>query len=171
MTGLCNTLYPLSLSRALVRCFPYLKISSSFQLGWQVRAKNSFRSSTPQLSLARGRKPGFCLPVFEKSVNPEARGVSAKKWPGLWAKQIAQPARNVPLLFGASQKSLRPGLTFIPSLPVPADLKKEKLRATQKSFHSVYRSVHGGMSLCICFKILPLRGKGRGGGDRREINE
>lgn len=60
-------------------------------------------------------------------------------------------------------------LTFIPSLPVLADLKKEKHRATEKSFHFNPRNVRGEMCLWVCFKILQFgeRGEMR----RREINE
>ena len=47
------------------------------------------------MSLARGSQ---IFSAFEKSINLEARGVSAKEWPGLEGKQIAQPGRNVSLL-------------------------------------------------------------------------
>ena len=70
------------------------------------------------------------------------------------AKQIAQPARNVPLLSWASQKPLHPQALFLALLPVLADLKKEKHGATQEPFHSNYRNVCGERSLWVCFKIL-----------------
>lgn len=75
------------------------------------------------------------------------------------AKQIAQPARNVPLLSWASQKPLHLQALFLALLPVLADLKKEEHGATQESFHSNYRNVSGERSLWVCFKILQLKKK------------
>lgn len=75
------------------------------------------------------------------------------------AKQIAQPARNVPLLSWASQKPLHPQALFLALLPVLADLKKEEHGATQEPFHSNYRNVRGERSLWVCFKILQFKKK------------
>lgn len=90
----------------------------------------------------------YLFSAFEKSINPEAGGVFSQKVPWVESKTNLHSQRGTCLSSLELPRNPCAGeLTLIPLVPAPADLKKEKQGATQKSFHSNHRNAHGAMSL------------------------
>ena len=155
-----SNLSPLGLIHHSSDAFNTLKLPKHFkQLGWHLHAKNSFRSHTPQMSLARGSQ----IVYFEhlRKVSILRQQAFQPRRALAWEQNKLHSLQGMcPSSPGPPRSPCAPGLTFSSTASCPSrSLKREKHGAPQEPFHSNYRNVSGERSLWVCFKIIQFKKK------------